>query len=104
LEPPFNLKGLQQDNKDDELGNNIFAMTFKEVILIYHFKKINFADYLFIRRANLAWQKCAENNILPLNNFPCAIYACVPGEFVYYCRAKYIYSFRIRAYQHRVES
>jgi hypothetical protein len=35
--------------------------------------KINFADYMFIRKANLAWKECARNDRIDRRKMACAI-------------------------------
>lgn len=39
----------------------------------------NFADYIFLRRVNLAWAKCGGGTSLSKYNLPCALKIVVPG-------------------------
>ncbi len=35
--------------------------------------QINFVDYLFLRKANLAWKECTRDNEISVNQMPCAL-------------------------------
>jgi len=39
----------------------------------------NFADYMFLRRVNIGWDKCAGGSDLAKTNIPCALKVVVPG-------------------------
>lgn len=39
----------------------------------------NFADYMFLRRVNIGWDKCAAGSNLAKANIPCALKLVVPG-------------------------
>ena len=41
-------------------------------------EKLNFPDYMFLRRINLGWQKCAAAEQLSINYVPCGLRIAVP--------------------------
>lgn len=44
---------------------------------------INFADYMFLRKTNLAWKKCAMDDQISRKNMGCAMTVAVPGRRLY---------------------
>jgi len=44
---------------------------------------INFADYMFIRKTNLAWKKCSKDDRISRKLMICAISVAVPGRRMY---------------------
>ena len=42
-------------------------------------ERINFPDYLFLRRIKVGWDKCAAGVSLSLVYVPCALRVAVPG-------------------------
>jgi len=45
---------------------------------IFKEEKLNFADYMFLRKTHLAWRKCSSDNRLTYKSMDCAIYVVVP--------------------------
>jgi len=43
---------------------------------------LNFADYLFLRKANLAWKECADDSGISSRNMNCALHYTSPGEIM----------------------
>lgn len=54
--------------------------------LIYQFDRwfndnnLNFADYMFLRKANLAMKMCADEKGIGARNMPCALAITSPGK------------------------
>ena len=46
-------------------------------------KKINFADYMVIRRSQVAWEKCADKQGLGKIRFNCAVQVAIPYDSSY---------------------
>jgi hypothetical protein len=41
--------------------------------------KTNFADYMFLRRVNVGWEKCGGGSDLSKSIIPCALKVIVPN-------------------------
>jgi len=52
---------------------------------------VNLADYIFLRRANFAFNKCASNNKLSKKNINCAVTVVVPHRRLMFPEAKEIF-------------
>lgn len=42
-------------------------------------EQLNFADYLFIRRVKVGWDRCAAGGVLSIAYVSCALRIAVPG-------------------------
>lgn len=42
--------------------------------------KLNFADYIFLRKANLAWKECATDEGLSKLKMGCSLEITAPGR------------------------
>lgn len=45
-------------------------------------QNLNFADYLFLRKANLAWKECASEGNIGARNMGCALQITSPGRLL----------------------
>jgi hypothetical protein len=52
---------------------------------------LNFADYLFLRKTNLAWKECAIDDKLAKNRVNCALAITSPGKTMYLPDSKYVF-------------
>jgi hypothetical protein len=57
------IKDLEDPDLDEKIMRILYEMR----------KKINLADYVFVRRVNLAWNKCSIDNDLSRLNMDCAL-------------------------------
>lgn len=53
--------------------------------------RLNFADYLFLRKANLAWKECASENGIGYHAMSCALQITSPGRVLAAVDAKEVY-------------
>jgi len=53
--------------------------------------QLNFADYLFLRKANLAWKECASENGIGYHAMSCALQITSPGRVLSAPDAKEVY-------------
>lgn len=51
-------------------------------------KNLNFADYVFLRKANLAWKECSSESALSSRNMDCALQITNPGKILSTVEAK----------------
>ena len=49
---------------------------------------LNLADYVFLRRVNLAWSQCTADGKLSVLKANCAMRICVPGKTIDYAESK----------------
>lgn len=57
--------------------------------------KINFADYLFLRRISLAWKQCAVKNQLNVNQFGCALSVVITSTKLQFHEVKRLFQFAL---------
>jgi len=50
--------------------------------------KLNFADYLFLRKSNLAWKECSAEDGLGARNVNCALHYTSPTKIMQNVEAK----------------
>ena len=82
----FHFKDFENVNEIAEDMTNVFG---KED------GKINFADYLFIRRISLAWKQCAVKNQLNVNQFGCALSVVITGTKLQFYEVKRLFKFAL---------
>ena len=51
-------------------------------------KYLNLADYIFLRRVNLAWTTCTSEQTLSVFKASCAMRICAPGRTIDYSESK----------------
>jgi len=49
---------------------------------------VNFADYIFLRRVNLAWEECSSSEGLSKTKINCAFEITAPGRTLDFPEAK----------------
>jgi len=59
-------------------------------------KKINLTDYVFVRRINLAWNKCSIDNDLSRLNLDCALAIVSPARRMLYMQTNEIFDLAIK--------
>jgi len=60
--------------------------------------QINFAEYMFIRKTNLAWRKCARDGKITRKLMSCAISVAVPGRRMYLPDATELFDIAVTVY------
>jgi hypothetical protein len=65
--------------KNEELVDWVFAVLEPQARHLEN-ESLNFADYIFLRKTHLAWNKCSIDERLSYRNMDCAIYVVVPGR------------------------
>lgn len=53
--------------------------------------RINFADYIFLRKANLAWKECAADAGLSKLKVACALEIAAPGRTLDFPEGKQVF-------------
>ena len=87
------VKCLKSDTLNGTALNKEDSQKVLDILDRENEKAINFADYLFLRRANLAWKECAKDDDLGVGEIACAIQiACPAGKAIDYSKAKEIFN------------
>lgn len=69
--PNIDIKG------DDQINNLISSFDRYD-----YFMRLNFVDYLFLRRSNLAWGECASDGTIGSNKMNTALHITSPTRIL----------------------